>query len=195
VPGNGATIVIPINSNGRYPRLNGQNAQVANIQINDGATLDLDGNSFVITGSITGNGKFKGKAGSTLQFTGTGNVGTLNLDQTSNSTKTIGSLTMNRTSSGSLTLGSNTIINSLTLTAGKIDIGNNDVIVVSSSGHSSSSHIKSTGTGKIKSSINNGSSFTFPIGNTDYNPITITNNTGQLRCQWSRNNFINWTSC
>jgi hypothetical protein len=178
VPGNGATIVIPINSDGRYPRLNGQSGQVANIQINDGATLDLDGNSFVITGSITGNGKFKGKAGSTLQFTGTGNVGTLNLDQTSNATKTIGSLIMNRTSSGSLTLGSNAIISSLTLTAGNIEIGNNDVIVASSSSHSSSSHIKSTGTGKIKSSINNGSSLTFPIGNAAYNPITITNNTG-----------------
>lgn len=177
VPDDGASIVIPTGvTGGRYPRLNGQSGQVANIQINDGATLDLDGNSFVITGSITGNGKFKGKAGSTLQFTGTGNVGTLNLDQTSNSTKTIGSLIMNRTSSDSLVIGTSAIIGTLTLTAGNIHIGNNDVILTSSGSQSSNSHIKSTGTGKIKTLIASGSSFTFPIGRAAYNPITITNN-------------------
>jgi hypothetical protein len=45
-------------------------------------------------------------------------------------------------------------------------------------GANSSSYVKTTGTGTVKTSISNGGSFAFPVGNTDYNPVTIANNTG-----------------
>ncbi len=45
-------------------------------------------------------------------------------------------------------------------------------------GANSSSYVKTTGTGTVKTTIANGGSFAFPVGNTDYNPVSITNNTG-----------------
>jgi hypothetical protein len=178
VPGSSANIVIPIVSNNKYPKLTGNDAEVTGIQINTGANIDLNGRKLVINGNVTGSGKFTGGSGSTLEFTGTGAVGTIYLDQTSSSTSTIGTLKINRSSSGSLTLGSNAIVNTLDLTAGNVDIGNNDLTVTTSSNASSNSFIKVSGTGKVKRSIANGSNFTFPVGKSAYNPITITNNTG-----------------
>ncbi len=178
VPGSSANIVIPIVSNNKYPKLTGNDAEVTGIQINTGATIDLNGRKLVINGNVTGSGKFTGGSGSTLEFTGTGAVGTIYLDQTSSSTSTIGTLKINRSSSGSVSLGSNAIVNTLDLTAGNIDIGNNNLTVTTSSNASSNSFIKVSGTGKVKRSIANGSNFTFPVGKSAYNPITITNNTG-----------------
>lgn len=45
-------------------------------------------------------------------------------------------------------------------------------------GANSTNYVKTTGTGTVKTSIANGGSFAFPVGNTDYNPVTIANNTG-----------------
>ena len=178
VPGSSSNIVIPVVASGRYPKLVDNDEAVASIQIDDGAKLNLNNKKFVINGSVTGLGKIEGGANSTLEFTGTGSAGTIYMDQTSSSTSTIGTLKINRSSSGSLTLGSNAIVNTLDLTAGNVDIGNNDLTVTTSSNASSNSFIKVSGTGKVKRSIDNGSNFTFPVGKSAYNPITITNNTG-----------------
>jgi len=43
---------------------------------------------------------------------------------------------------------------------------------------SDSSYVKTDGSGKLSKSIPDGSSFTFHAGNSSYNPLTITNNTG-----------------
>jgi hypothetical protein len=45
-------------------------------------------------------------------------------------------------------------------------------------GANSTNYVKTTGTGTLKTSIVNGASFVFPVGNNDYNPVTVTNNTG-----------------
>ncbi len=45
-------------------------------------------------------------------------------------------------------------------------------------GYNSNSYIKSSSTGTLKMEVANTSSVTFPIGNSAYNPVTITNNTG-----------------
>ena len=45
-------------------------------------------------------------------------------------------------------------------------------------GANSTNYVKTTGTGTVKTSIANGGTFAFPVGNTDYNPVTINNNTG-----------------
>lgn len=45
-------------------------------------------------------------------------------------------------------------------------------------GANSTSYVKTTGTGTLKTTIASGASFVFPVGNNDYNPVTVTNNTG-----------------
>jgi hypothetical protein len=39
-------------------------------------------------------------------------------------------------------------------------------------------YIQTNGSGKVKRFLTNGSSFNFPVGNSAYNPVTITNNSG-----------------
>ena len=43
-------------------------------------------------------------------------------------------------------------------------------------GANSSNYVKTTGTGTLKTNIANAASFTFPVGNANYNPVTIVNN-------------------
>lgn len=59
-----------------------------------------------------------------------------------------------------------------------IYLGNNDLTVASFSSASSTSYIRTNGTGKLKMSIQNGQSKQFPVGTTSFTPLTITNNTG-----------------
>jgi hypothetical protein len=46
------------------------------------------------------------------------------------------------------------------------------------SNYSANSYVKSTGTGKLTTTIANGGTFIFPIGNISYNPLSIKNTTG-----------------
>jgi hypothetical protein len=70
---------------------------------------------------------------------------------------------------GSLTLG------------GKPILGNNNVTLgsaISSISGTPTHYFQTNGTGTVKRSIGNNANLLFPIGNTSYNPITITNKTG-----------------
>lgn len=60
----------------------------------------------------------------------------------------------------------------------QIELGNNDLVVNHIQNFNSSKYIKTTGSGKVKKQLTNNTSFTFPVGNSSYNPITITNKTG-----------------
>jgi hypothetical protein len=60
----------------------------------------------------------------------------------------------------------------------QIELGNNDLIVNHIRNFNANRYIKTTGTGKVKKQLTHNASFTFPVGNTSYNPITITNKTG-----------------
>jgi hypothetical protein len=55
---------------------------------------------------------------------------------------------------------------------------NNDLIVNHIRNFNANRYIKTTGTGKVVKQLTNNASFTFPVGNKAYNPITITNKTG-----------------
>jgi hypothetical protein len=46
------------------------------------------------------------------------------------------------------------------------------------SGANSTNYIQTNGTGAVKRNISSSGSYIFPVGNTSYNPVTITNNTG-----------------
>jgi hypothetical protein len=60
----------------------------------------------------------------------------------------------------------------------QIELGNHDLIVNHIRNFNTSKYIKTTGSGKVKKQLTNNASFTFPVGNKAYNPITITNKTG-----------------
>ena len=59
-----------------------------------------------------------------------------------------------------------------------IVLGNYDLTAGGSDNTNTTNYIQSTGTGKLKLTIGNAESATFPIGNASYNPVTITNNSG-----------------
>jgi hypothetical protein len=59
-----------------------------------------------------------------------------------------------------------------------IILGNYDLTVTSLTGANATNYIKTTGTGKLKLNVGNGNTVTFPVGNSAYNPVTITNNSG-----------------
>ncbi len=59
-----------------------------------------------------------------------------------------------------------------------ISIGAFTLTVSSFTGGNSLNYIKTTGAGMVKNTITNGTSTSLPVGNTTYNPLTITNNTG-----------------
>ena len=84
-------------------------------------------------------------------------------------------LASNISATGGTTLAGNTVELSTPIT-----LGNNDIILGANTNVTSSStnYFKTTGTGIVKRSIASGGSFIFPVGNTTYNPVTITNNTG-----------------
>jgi hypothetical protein len=60
----------------------------------------------------------------------------------------------------------------------KIEIGNYNLTVSSITGANSTNYIKTSGSGKLVFTIPNNSTFDFTIGNSSYNPVSITNKTG-----------------
>jgi hypothetical protein len=92
----------------------------------------------------------------------------------------LGSLTkiLNIKNNAGIILNESKTVNQLELEEGIVDIGNNTIMAGNVSGGSAVSYIKTSGTGVLKCPVNNGEAFTFPVGNSAYNPVTISNNTG-----------------
>lgn len=96
-------------------------------------------------------------------------------------------ITIGNSSAGNITLGAAlTLLDPLQLiTSGNLIlnenmiIGANDFVFTGNSiAPATGKYIRSNGTGKLKMTIGNSASKTFPIGTSYYNPVTITNNTG-----------------
>jgi hypothetical protein len=60
----------------------------------------------------------------------------------------------------------------------QIELGDNDLIVNHIRNFNANRFIKTNGVGKVKKQLIHNTSFTFPVGKSSYNPITITNKTG-----------------
>ena len=70
--------------------------------------------------------------------------------------------------------GSSLVLNTpITIINNNVTIGSTTTVTANLT-----NYFKTTGTGTIKRSIASGSSFTFPVGNTTYNSVTIQNRTG-----------------
>lgn len=75
--------------------------------------------------------------------------------------------------------GNKAINGTLTLTSGKIILGNHSLIANAFSGGSSSAYVITDGSGRLQTNVTS-SPVVFPVGPdaSNYNPVTITNNTG-----------------
>lgn len=60
----------------------------------------------------------------------------------------------------------------------KVILGNYNLTIGSASGVNANNYFQTNGTGVLRNRIANGSSFAFPVGNSTYNPLTLTNNSG-----------------
>jgi hypothetical protein len=86
-------------------------------------------------------------------------------------------LTIDRASGITLNKDLN-VTGTLTLSSGVLDAGTVTLTVSGSlAGASSTTYIKTSSTGGLRRSVSN-SAVAFPVGNSTYNPITLTNNTG-----------------
>lgn len=137
-----------------------------NINIGTGSTLNLDTYNLNLAGNFTNNGTFTAGSG-TVSMTST------NAQSISGTTaSTFYNLTQNGI--GGTTLTSNNIIisNQMTLTNGKVTLGNYDLQAEALSGGSSSSYIKTNSTGRLVLFILSGTEYLYPVGNSSYNPIS-----------------------
>jgi autotransporter-associated beta strand protein len=166
-----------------------------NLSSSNGSTISLFGNglSFASGKTVTSSGQLIVAPQTASNTIGLGGAsGTLQLPATYFSTNftdgfsniQIGSNTQTgNISANAFTLRDNITVlttGSLTL-GGKPILGNNNVTLgsaISSISGTSTHYFQTNGTGTVKRAIGNNSNLLFPIGNTSYNPITITNKTG-----------------
>jgi len=92
----------------------------------------------------------------------------------------ITTIAINSSASNDLHLDANKTITNLTFNGAnkKLVLGNFDLTATTINNANATNFVQSTGTGKLKLTIGNSASATFPVGNTSYNPVTITNNSG-----------------
>jgi autotransporter-associated beta strand protein len=143
--------------------LNNLTVTSGSLVIDAGATLTVSG-SFTGGGTITNNGTIIVKGSSTFPGATT-TVSAMN------------NLEINR-SAGVILNKDMTVTGTLTLTSGVLDVSTTTLTVSGTiSGATSANYIKTSSTGGLKQSVST-SAVAFPVGNSAYNPITLTNNTG-----------------
>jgi hypothetical protein len=109
-----------------YPVLD-QTRTIGNVTIGSGATLNLNNNTLVVSGTFSGTGTLIGSTTSGLNLNGTGNQGTFYMNQTTPGTSNkIANFNLDATATGSTTLGNAMSISGiLTLTNGTFNTGGN----------------------------------------------------------------------
>ena len=93
---------------------------------------------------------------------------------------TVTNLIFDNAAVNDLNLDQNRTLTSLTFGSGskKINLGNYNLTLSTFSGNSATRFVKTSGTGKLILTLANNAVSVFPIGNSAYNPVTITNKSG-----------------
>ena len=165
-----ATEVVEIQNVARAPQLT-DNRTFGGLILN--GNLDLNGNQITINGPISGTGGFVSHSNSRI---------ILGSSVTSDSLKFVDNnpiiKTLQLNSNVNLKLNKNlNIRDSLVLNNGKLTIGNNHVSAKSIVTASNSNYVQTNGTGKLYSAIGTTQKI-LPVGNSSYNPITISLQSG-----------------
>jgi len=114
-------------------------------------------------------------------------VGTTSTDWTNGSNwiggyvpTNISTLGLNANATSDLVLNGSKTITTLTFNGAnrKVDLGNYDLTISTITSSNATNYIKTSGTGKLIQTLASNASVTFPIGNTTYNPVAITNKSG-----------------
>ena len=126
----------------------------------------------VLQGTYTNGGSLQCSAGAILEMNGS-------TAQTLNGTNIISYLNINNPAGVTLTAAA-TINHGLTFTNGVFKLGNFDLTYNGSTviGAGSGKYVQTNGTGRMKMTIGNNTTKTYPVGFNNYNPVGITNNTG-----------------
>ncbi|MFN5030621.1 MAG: beta strand repeat-containing protein [Flavobacteriia bacterium] len=187
-------LVVDNTTNAKTATINGTSTVYGNVTINPTSSLVLNsGVTATVNGSLSNsgtynatgtlnlagnwvnNGTFTSNAGNEVAFNGT-SASTIGGSSANNFYK----LTMNKGNAAVVTtLASalNTVTNELALTSGILDIAGYDLDLAAntvSGGLTSASYVRTSDAGVFKRTV--GSSATlFPIGNSAYNPATLTN--------------------
>jgi hypothetical protein len=144
--------------------------------------LTLSGNQVKQTGgyivlknaSLVNNSTFQSSGGTVLI---TGDAADANSTIDGTSTTTFNNLTINKSSNNVMLENGTVVTNTLTLTSGNLDLQENNLTVSSGgsiSGGSSSSYIKTSGTGVLIREVG-ATNVVFPVGKASYTPITLNN--------------------
>jgi hypothetical protein len=167
------------------------------ITLNNTGSILVDAGSFEINSPYTGNGSIAVASGATLIPSTSGlnyqnatfnNNGTANTNilifngstqQTITGTGSINRLQLNN-ASGLIITGPQTIVTDLTFTSGKIQLGNNDLTLTAGAtitGADAAKYVQTNSTGNLKRTVGN-SDFLFPVGESNYTPVTIKHTVG-----------------
>lgn len=118
------------------------------------------------------NGTFTATNG-TVYITGTTTQANSSIEGTNETT--FNKLTINKSSNG-VQLGQNiNIENTVTLTKGKLELNNNNVVLNGSFTIQNGHYFQTSGTGKLSQTITMGATRIFPVGNDTYTPMTLKN--------------------
>lgn len=165
-----ATEVVEIQNVARVPQLT-DNRTFGGLILN--GNLDLNGNQITINGPITGTGGFVSHSNSRIILGSSVTSDSLKFADNNPSIKT---LQLN--SNVNLKLNKNlNIRDSLILNSGKLAIGDHHVSVSTIVSSTSNNYVQTNGTGKLYSSIGTTQKL-LPVGNSSYNPITISLQSG-----------------
>ena len=176
LPSSPTNVTIPNVANDPVVNLGSTDPATANdVTVESGAVLTINsGKVLNASGNVQLTGNFS-NAGA-LTCSGTLTLGGSSA-QTLAGTLTLNNLTINN--SAGVTLNTNiNATGTLTMTSGNLTLGNYNATVADVSGGSSSSYVKTSGSGQLTMTIASTISRQVPVGNSAYNPITITNNSG-----------------
>jgi uncharacterized protein YjdB len=132
-------------------------------------TLAGGANAISVTGDITGTGTHTSSGAGVITMTGA---------NATISGATLGSLTLNNAFGFSLT-GSPALNGTLTLTAGRLDLGSNNLALAGSAAvagtPSASNMIVTSGSGQVRRSYSANGTYTFPVGDNsgNYTPLAL----------------------
>lgn len=153
-------------------------------------TLAIGANTLTLQGTVlrsgAATGTITGGASSNMSVLGSGDLGSLYFTPGS---QLLNNLTLNRSAAGTATLGSPLTINGiLTLTTGKLQLGNNDLTIanisntaISGAPFSASDMVETNGTGSLVKVGNSAANLqmVYPVGNGSvYSPMQLNNLTG-----------------